>query len=386
MSELKASGVVWKRLRRVLLTTTLVVTAGGAAAYGFTGGRLLLDADGMVTREHVAVSAPYEARIRQVLVRPGDRVEKGQRIAVVESATLSRTLADLSIEKARIEARLAQLEGRRTIIKTLLPMATGNAEQTKGFLDDLRAARAKGLTVERTLQEASSMSIQSAERALTLEAEQVSVETEIAGNRTAMREVSATYARLQQVYNEGVLTSPVDGYVGGNVGAVGEVLTGSSATVAKVYSGTSFALAYLPESYLLEVEEGQKVGVKARGQVIPATIERVLPMTEALPPEFQLPNKARERGQLVRISLDGSQNPFALEQKVRITSCFIENCSDGISGAMRAAVPLMKSFVAYVADGVRTVRAALPSHDDGDVQDSARQEAPEPKNTALARS
>ena len=53
MSELKASGVVWKRLRKVLLTTTLVVSAGGAA-YGLTGGRLILGYGGMISFGHAA--------------------------------------------------------------------------------------------------------------------------------------------------------------------------------------------------------------------------------------------------------------------------------------------------------------------------------------------
>jgi hypothetical protein len=65
----------------------------------------------------------------------------------------------------------------------------------------------------------------------------------------------------------------------------------------------SFVLAYIPESYLFDVEEGQKVAVKARGQMVVGYIEKVLPVTEALPPEFQLPNKTRGR---YRLYLHGS--------------------------------------------------------------------------------
>ena len=45
----------------------------------------MLDADGLVTRQTVAVASPWpDARIRQINVRPGDWVEAGQKIAVVE--------------------------------------------------------------------------------------------------------------------------------------------------------------------------------------------------------------------------------------------------------------------------------------------------------------
>jgi hypothetical protein len=60
--------------------------------------------------------------------------------------------------------------------------------------------------------------------------------------------------------------------------------------------GASFVLAYIPESYLFDVEEGGKVAVKARGQTVAGYIEKVLPVTEALPPEFQLPNKGVGNG------------------------------------------------------------------------------------------
>src|ERR1700742_3664186 len=108
MSELKVSGLVWRRLRRILFSTVILAGAAGGAVYAFSGGRLLLDADGMITSEHVSVTAPFDARIRQGLVRPGDRDVAGQAIAVVDSATISRSLAELASEKARFVARLAQ--------------------------------------------------------------------------------------------------------------------------------------------------------------------------------------------------------------------------------------------------------------------------------------
>ena len=103
--ELQASKVGWKKLRRVVLTTMLLGGVGAAVAYVLSGDSVLLSADGIVTRQRVAVAAPWQdARIRDVYVRPGDKVEAGQKIATVESATMLRSLAELAAEKARISS------------------------------------------------------------------------------------------------------------------------------------------------------------------------------------------------------------------------------------------------------------------------------------------
>ena len=255
---------------------------------------------------------------------------------MVESPSIARTLADLTVEKARMMARIAQLEARRNVVAALLPVAEANTEHGQSFLDSLIAARAKGLAVDKSIQELSSLQLSAAERSLSLKSETAAVETELEGTQAALEEISKSYTSIKETYDNGILTAPVDGYIGSTVASVGEVLSSNSAKVAQIYSGTTFALAYLPESYLFDVEEGQKVGVKVRSRTIPATIEKVLPVTEALPPEFQLPNRVRERGQLVRISLEG-KGQFAMDQKVRVISCLRSDCKDSLTELVKAA-------------------------------------------------
>ncbi len=67
-------------------------------------------------------------------------------------------------------------------------------------------------------------------------------------------------------------------------------------------------------------------------------IEKVLPVTEALPPEFQLPNRLRGRGQLVRIELSELNN-FAIDQKVEVTTCYFDKCGGPMSGMIKAMTP-----------------------------------------------
>src|SRR5436190_14713558 len=272
--ELQASKVGWKKLRRVLLTTMLLGVMGAAGAYVLSGDSVLLSADGIVTRQRVAVAAPWQdARLRDVYVRPGDKVEAGQKIATVESATMLRSLAELSAEKARISSRISQLNARKSVATTLMPLAEQNVTQTEGFLNALQKAGTNGLTVSKNLQEMTSASVQASERYLSLKAEQSSLETEVDANKKALSQVSSAYDDLQSAYNNGVLYAPVSGYIGANVAIAGEVLNGGKDRIANIYTGPSFVLAYIPESYLFDVEEGQKVAVKARGQTVAGYIE-----------------------------------------------------------------------------------------------------------------
>ena len=342
--DLQTSKLAWPKLRRVLLTAATLGGVGVAAWYVVSGDSVMLSADAIVTRQRVAVAAPWQdARVREIYVRPGDRVEAAQKVATVESAAISRSLAELAAEKARIGGRVAQLEGRKTVITTLLPLAEASAVEAQAFLNKVQNAGANGLAVSKTLVELTAGSVQASERALSLKAEQVSLEIEMKGNKTALDLVSAAYDDLQQTYGNGILYAPVSGYIGAHVAMAGEVLSGGNDRIANIYTGPSFVLAYIPESYLFDVEEGQKVTVKTRGQTIVGDVEKVLPVTEALPPEFQLPNRARGRGQLVRIALL-DKIEFPIDQKAHVSGCLFENCKSGVSGAVKAATLVLRGF------------------------------------------
>jgi multidrug resistance efflux pump len=351
-NDLKASGVVWKRLKKILLTGTLVLGGGSVVAYSFSGDSFVLSADGLVARERVTIASPYDGRLKQVLVQPGEAVVAGQKVAVVESATITRTLADLSTEKARIGARIAHLEGRKQVVAALVPVAEKTAAGARAFLNELTQAKNRGLALDRSIHETSANFMTAEERALSLKAEQQSLDIELQGTKVALVEVTTTYDSLQTMYNDGILTAPVSGTVGSTVGSVGEVLNGSNTKVAQVYTGESYALAYLPDSYLFDLREGQPVAVKARGRTLTANIERVLPVTEALPPEFQLPNRARNRGQLVRIDLE-DQSHFAVDQKVNVTSCYVTGCKTGITEIVRK---VGNSVLTWANEAVHEIR------------------------------
>ena len=328
-AQLNVSQVRWRRLRNLVLIAIALAVTGAIAINLISGGVMLLRASGLVTREHVAIGAPYqETRVKEVLVHPGDKVEAGQKIAVVESTSISRTLAELSVEQARLDTRIAAIEAREAAISRLLPAAEANAKQAQDYLDKVSDASRKGLAVDKALTDTTSAAFASAEKQQSLKAEQVSLEGELAAYHTARKQVSGTYDSLQQTYAGGALYAPVAGYVGGKVMSAGAVLGPGNSDIATIYTGPSFILAYLPDSYLFDLKVGQRVDVRSYAQSIVGVVEALLPMTDAMPPEFQIPGDVRQRGQVFKISIPESVS-MPLDQKVKISACYFNMCDSG---------------------------------------------------------
>jgi multidrug resistance efflux pump len=371
-TELGASRVVWKRLWLILRNAALFVAAVSLTAYYFTGGGFFLNADGVVTSERVAIAVPFDGRVTQVFVHPGDKIDVGQRIAVVESASLTRTLSELSMEMARINSRIAQIEARRTVVDSLSPFTEVSARQAKLFLDALAKAGEfgsanhrsvqevrstkltaverqvlyfqqalikageNGLVNNKFIQEMTASNLTTTERAAGLMAEQNSLPIELKSNLAALEEAKAAYANLKKIYNEGVFTATVNGTVGNNVALVGQVVAPEHAELANIYTGKTFVLAYMPENYFFNIEEGQAVRIRARNQTFKAHIEKILPLTEAVPLEFQSPNKVRDRGQLVRLAFDDEGVQLTLNEKIRVTDCYTSRCVGIVQSILQA--------------------------------------------------
>jgi multidrug resistance efflux pump len=312
--------------------------------YLISGGVVLLKASGLVAREHIAIGAPYlETRVRQVFVHPGDKVEAGQKIAVVESTSVSRTLAELAMEKARLDTRIGAVEARQAAIGMLLPAAEANARQSQDYLDKVSGASRNGLVVDKLLTDINSAAFAAAEKHQSLKAERVSLASELTAYHSALKQVSETYDSLQQAYAGGALYAPVTGYVGSKVMSAGAVLGPSGNDIATIYTGPSFILAYLPDSHLFDLNVGQRVYVRAYSKSIVGFVEDLLPMTDAMPPEFQIPGDVRQRGQLFKISIPESAS-LPLDQKVKISACYFNMCDSG-AGILQGVMHRIMNYV-----------------------------------------
>ncbi|HEY0121574.1 MAG TPA: multidrug transporter [Rhizobium sp.] len=353
--DLRVSHLRWRRLRNFLLVIFGLVGGGIATGHLLSGSIVLLDVDGVVARDRVAIASPFsETRIRDVFVRPGDHVTAGQKIAVVESTSVSASLASLAVEKAKLSNSLAEIEARQSAVEALLPTAEAAAKQVKTSLDRISRANANGIVPDKTLTDMTSTNLTTADKLLSLRAEQASLAKQIASQQDALRDVTASYEQFRKSYADGVLHAPVGGFVGSKVEPAGSVLNSDKSTITEIFTGPNYVFAYLPASYEFTIKAGERVKIKTSSRWTVGTIESLLPLTDALPPEFQLPTKVRERGQLVKVALPTDAD-FPLGEKILLSGCYFDSCNadTDFHGQLNLMVENAKTFIG-------TLRSSLP--------------------------
>lgn len=323
----------------------LLVFVSGLLNY-VAGSMIFLRADGIVLRPQIVVAAPYDAHVKEITARAGERVEAGARLARLESVEMTRSLSELQSQNAALRARIAQREGRLSVVEQVLPLARSLERDATDYLQRLQALASRGNSSLARLQETTVANYAASERSTTLVAELSALKGEVAENKETLAKAEEAYERLQATYNNGEIYAPASGTVGAAVAAAGEVLV-TGKMLLEIFSGAPYVLAYLPDDYLFNVRQGQIVQVSSGSLTVMAVVDEILPVADSLPSEFRNAFRARQRSQLVRIGLPESTG-FVLQQKVRVTSCYLESCESvyGVLApyALAAARRLVANF------------------------------------------
>ena len=123
---------------------------------------------------------------------------------------------------------------------------------------------------------------------------------------------------MKTLYADGLVRAPVSGTIGPSVPSVGDVYRPGDPLLT-VYFGEPYILLYLPRRYLFPAYAGMKLEVTDGQNTASGVISETLPVTDALPKEFQNTYKPSDRNQLAKIKLEPSTTVFPLLQKVRVT-------------------------------------------------------------------
>ncbi len=282
------------------------------------GDMIFLRADGLVLRDKSTVSTTYLARVEAVDVKQGDAVKKGSLILRLQSMEVLERLADLSSRKASLAAKAAEFNVRSETIEKLLPLAEKRERETAKTLkkfDDLSNLR---LVTTAGYNNALNARFEAQRSLIRFKAEGRALKEELSTLKAARADAEAALDDLRAHYGEGVVQAPVSGAIGISVPSVGDVYKPGE-IILSIYSGKPYILAYLPRRYLFPIRIGARVRVKSGRLSATGVIAEILPVTEALPKEFQNSFKPRDRSQLARIHFD-KPSPFPLHEKVKITN------------------------------------------------------------------
>ncbi|MEG6510023.1 HlyD family efflux transporter periplasmic adaptor subunit [Methyloligella sp. 2.7D] len=331
VSEQRVESASWGR--RIYLAL-LAVLAIFVLNYLF-GDMLFLRAEGILLTDRAIVAADYPGRVVSVEVKEGQAVEKGDVLLRMESAQMVRDIAELTLRSAEVGERNTELKTKLAVVEALLPIAERHVKESETTLSDFDRLDNKGLISSYRLTDAVNSKYQAAERQAELKSQAELLRSQVPTVSASFERANSALSSLERLYDGGVVRAFQAGIVGPRVPSPGRVVQFGD-DLLEIHGTNTYVLAYLPNSYLFSIEPGEPVTVKAGSTTVQGHIEAVLPVADALPPEFQNMFRPRDRSRLMRISLDARD--LAVSQKVSVRGCWwlCERPADSARQAVQA--------------------------------------------------
>ncbi|MCI5779151.1 MAG: HlyD family efflux transporter periplasmic adaptor subunit [Lentisphaeria bacterium] len=230
--------------------------------------------NGRIEATDVNITTKFSERIAEVKVHEGDLVQKGQVLAVMQTATLKAELAQAQARKAQAEAELAQARASIELRKSELETAKATVAQKKSAFDGnkKRYERAKELLKneatsqqhyenDETLYLTSQAELKAAEAGVkTAEANVKAAEAEAMGAEANIKAAEADIAKIQVNLDDSELTAPLKGRIQFRTAEPGEVLGAGGKVLSLVDLTDVYMTFFLPEATAGKV----KIGAEAR--------------------------------------------------------------------------------------------------------------------------
>jgi len=275
--------------------------------------------NGIVLAERAALASEFPVTVRDLVVREGDKVEKGRYLGRISSQRVLESVARLTSDLAGHQSQYTQVRVRMETIDAILEAANLRASEAavaRTEYDRLKDGGwlplfKHGLTVDREF--ATLVDFE------TLRVEREVVETEGAHLRQVIEETEGALQDLKRLYADGKLTAPISGVVGRLTVAEGSVVD-TGEPIMEVYGARRYVLAYVPTGTLYSLAVGDDITVEYGVATASGRVSRIEPVAAALPAEFQRTFKPVERAQLAWVELDGDNDELPpLFSKVQLT-------------------------------------------------------------------
>lgn len=283
------------------------------------GGLLYLQSDGLVLGEPGVVAAEFPVTVRDLLVREGQIVKKGEIAAIVSSQQVAETIARLTADLAARQVRRGELRIRSEVVNGLLALARKRQKVASGAREKLETLLPRGELSLNEQTAALDMEFRSYQDLEALRAEKPIVEDELGTLSAALAEAEGAIADLRKLYDNGRLRVPIDGVISHVIATKGAVLRAGEPLV-ELYGSRRFVLAYLPSGAAYNVAVGDEVQITAGFQTSRGVITRIEPFAAALPREFQRAFTPVETEQVIRVEFAPGEVPPPLFTKVSLHS------------------------------------------------------------------
>jgi membrane fusion protein (multidrug efflux system) len=271
------------------------------------GGWVYSRAEGIVVGDFGYVSPEYTVVVLDVLVKNGQKVDKGEVVARVSSSRVSELVARLSAESSRQIAQMAQIQAKASMIDMLVSAAETRQQVVEGNVEGLDEAKRKRLLPILTQNAVADQLFKGKQELAVLRAERDTMKQQVAQIVSASRFTDQAIADINALFDAGRMRSPMAGFIAGIEVGPGSVVNPGQ-LVAELVGERRYVLAYYPVDRLYDLEVGKPITIDAGiGQRLQGKISDLTPIAARLPKEFAKTLAPQERQQLVRIDFDAVQ-------------------------------------------------------------------------------
>lgn len=336
--------------KRALWAGLVLLAVAGGIAIVLANGRSsvpegLIQANGRIEGDHVAVAAKFGGRIAELKVLEGDTVEAGQVLAVLDDAQQRAKAHQARAALAALSAQVEALRASVALMRKELPLSIGSAQAA---LSRAQAGAKQAVASEaqarrdaqrlHELLERGSVNRQRAEIAelahsaaaaeqvsasrLQVQAEQELARAQLGSERIRVREAelsaleaqrsqaAASLAETESVLAELTIRAPSPGVVMTRIREPGEVLAAGGALYDLVDLDRLFLKVYVPELQIGRLSLGLPARIYTDAfpdAPFNATVRYIASRAEFTPKEVQTPDERVKLTYAVKLYLD--ENP-----------------------------------------------------------------------------
>lgn len=321
--------------RKRVLTVVVVVIALIALYSGwhfYQAARQPLTLYGNVDIREVNMGFRQPGRLMSVKVKEGDKVKKGQILALLDDVPYRHALAQAEAEVAKAQAELQKLEAgnRQQDIKVAAAAVTkaqAVLQQSEAELKRQQQLVKAGDASEKTLEQArrdrdvAVASLASAQQTLSLQKSGARIE-EIAAARANLQGAQAKLSQARTALNDTVLSAPDDAVVMSRVREPGSMLSTQDAVYTLSLRKPVYVRAYVDEPALGKIAQGMRVFIytDSSAKVYSGQIGFISPRAEFTPKSVETTDLRTDLVYRLRITVLNDDD--ALKQGMPVTIRF----------------------------------------------------------------
>lgn len=333
----------------IVVAVAVVIVIGGLFARKAVLSRRLpeglIQANGRIEGDQVAVASKFAGRIAKLHFREGATVTNGQPLAELDDSQIAAKVAQARATVGAVEAQWDAARTSLELLKKDVPLGVESAESSviqarsviaKSAAADQQASRDAGRfrelleqgTVEKHKSEQADLAatvtqndLAAAQSALTRAGTQLAQaqlgsdriivkEKEVAAWQAQLVQAKAAFTEAESVQHDLHITAPIDGIIATRVRDVGEVVAGGSPLFNLVELDKLYLKVYVPEAQIGKLRLGLSARIYTDAfpeQPLKATVRYISSRAEFTPKEVQTPDERVKLVYAVKLYLD--ENP-----------------------------------------------------------------------------